>query len=436
MGFLNSVIADAKSSSSVREPSARSRPLSDAAGFPLRSDNANSRGMEAPPVQSKTPFSTLSAAGAEMRSKGPEGGSTLTNKPAPIEESSNSVLSAGSVSGDDTVTRELVSHDEKRAPTAQVSTEIDLLSEPEYRTINARIDVREVISVSQDNSPGEVEVKDKGSSGYQSLTVENIRERLSTEEKLDEVISISDSVAPPSPDVIISEHNDETPLREEIIDRSPRVEERGESEEFIEDSPLLSTPVKPVVPAKERHSISLEGAEDKHIQYPGEDVALKAKAESFQPSKLSRVFQSDQSPIQKSDDPDDSRDQPKRVIRNSPDIQPRPTLSEQRPSVAVSEKPHREEKTEEVEVSKALISKTQPAVVKPQVILSEPVSHGGVRHAEKSPGRIFIESPGGPEVRIGQVDVFIEGPRRQEGRRTSQSRPSPSMSSRNYLRRL
>jgi len=48
----------------------------------------------------------------------------------------------------------------------------------------------------------------------------------------------------------------------------------------------------------------------------------------------------------------------------------------------------------------------------------------------------FSTAPRTPEVKIGQVDVFFEAPRRADGRGASPERPSVSLASRFYLRRL
>jgi hypothetical protein len=50
--------------------------------------------------------------------------------------------------------------------------------------------------------------------------------------------------------------------------------------------------------------------------------------------------------------------------------------------------------------------------------------------------QIIHAAPKSPEVKIGQVDVFFEAPRRGDRRGASPARPSVSLASRFYLRRL
>ena len=73
----------------------------------------------------------------------------------------------------------------------------------------------------------------------------------------------------------------------------------------------------------------------------------------------------------------------------------------------------------------------------PAKVLENNFSTGN--HARAGAKNIYaapVDRPKTPEVKIGQVDVFIEAPQRRDVSRASSLCPSPSLSSRHYLRRL
>ncbi|HRF06675.1 MAG TPA: hypothetical protein PLP32_19080, partial [Accumulibacter sp.] len=59
-----------------------------------------------------------------------------------------------------------------------------------------------------------------------------------------------------------------------------------------------------------------------------------------------------------------------------------------------------------------------------------------VRVERPRPPPQIIEVPRSPEVRIGQVDVFVERPARAASPARSSARPAVSLASRHYLRGL
>jgi hypothetical protein len=81
-------------------------------------------------------------------------------------------------------------------------------------------------------------------------------------------------------------------------------------------------------------------------------------------------------------------------------------------------------------------AQAQPTSVQASVLHSNPISHNNVRHTAKAAYGASVDASKVPEVKIGQVDVFIEAPQSSDKRGTSSSRPSLSLSSRHYLRRL
>lgn len=81
-------------------------------------------------------------------------------------------------------------------------------------------------------------------------------------------------------------------------------------------------------------------------------------------------------------------------------------------------------------------AQAQPTSVQAQMPNNNPISHNNVRHTPKTAYGTSIAAPKAPEVRIGQIDVFIEAPHRSHIRRPSSPPASPSLASRHYLRRL
>ncbi len=81
-------------------------------------------------------------------------------------------------------------------------------------------------------------------------------------------------------------------------------------------------------------------------------------------------------------------------------------------------------------------AQAQPAAVQARVLHNNPVSHNSISHSAKTAYGTSVGSPKAPEVKIGQVDVFIEAPKRTGSRGILAPRPSLSLSSRHYLRRL
>lgn len=81
-------------------------------------------------------------------------------------------------------------------------------------------------------------------------------------------------------------------------------------------------------------------------------------------------------------------------------------------------------------------AQVQPARTKAKVLNNNPIFQNNYSPTAKTAYGTSVEVSKAPEVKIGQVDVFIEAPHRSNTTGTSTSRPSPSLSSRHYLRRL
>jgi hypothetical protein len=81
-------------------------------------------------------------------------------------------------------------------------------------------------------------------------------------------------------------------------------------------------------------------------------------------------------------------------------------------------------------------AQTNAAPAQAQVLSKQPDS----RHYDRSMANIAPAASrdvvGTPEVKIGRVDVFVEDPGRSKVREPGAARPSPSLASRHYLRRL
>jgi hypothetical protein len=83
-----------------------------------------------------------------------------------------------------------------------------------------------------------------------------------------------------------------------------------------------------------------------------------------------------------------------------------------------------------------IAARAQPTPAQTQRLNNNPISDNNVRHTPKTAYGTSVTAPKAPEVRIGQIDVFIEAPHRSPNRRPSPPPASPSLASRHYLRRL
>jgi hypothetical protein len=79
-----------------------------------------------------------------------------------------------------------------------------------------------------------------------------------------------------------------------------------------------------------------------------------------------------------------------------------------------------------------IAAETRSAVLQARSLPPEPVPYRGEIHA---PAATIIEVPKTPEVKIGQVDVFVEAAQRPRSG-MAPTRPAPALASRHYLRRL
>lgn len=93
-------------------------------------------------------------------------------------------------------------------------------------------------------------------------------------------------------------------------------------------------------------------------------------------------------------------------------------------------------KAEQAELHSEINEQASTAAVWAQVIDNYSIVNNQLRNNANSTVNVSTAPARQAEVKIGQVDVFIEPPHRSESRHASTSRPSPSMASRYYLRRL
>lgn len=92
-------------------------------------------------------------------------------------------------------------------------------------------------------------------------------------------------------------------------------------------------------------------------------------------------------------------------------------------------------KAEQAELHSELNAQPSAAAVQAQVIDNYSIANNPLRHIENNHVNSSEAPAKSAEVKIGQVDVFIEPPHRSDSRQTSVSRPSLSLASRHYLRR-
>ena len=93
-------------------------------------------------------------------------------------------------------------------------------------------------------------------------------------------------------------------------------------------------------------------------------------------------------------------------------------------------------KTEQAELHSELNVQPSVAAVQAQVIDNYSIANNQLRNIANNHVNSSAAPAKSAEVKIGQVDVFIESPNRSETRHVSASRHSSSMASRYYLRRL
>lgn len=93
-------------------------------------------------------------------------------------------------------------------------------------------------------------------------------------------------------------------------------------------------------------------------------------------------------------------------------------------------------KAEQAELHSELNVQPSAAAVQAQVIDNYSIVNSQLRNIANNNVTSSTEPAKSAEVKIGQVDVFIEPPHRSESRHAPASRPSLSLASRHYLRRL
>ena len=234
MGFLKSIVADARSSGFVEPTSAQSNSLPDAGINSLSSENTNTIGADRAPVQERLSPGVRSPTSPDMGSNEPEGNSTLTDRPDLMARNSKSDLLVSTFTGDDPALPEASHHGEKDISVTKVKSAIDVATDSEHRII----DVTDEISVSPDIGPEEdsnMEI-----SGYSEHRRKDSVNDLSTEAGSDGDLVILEGEEDSLGDASIPGHFDETFSKSEIISNPLTTEDRDDPVNTIEDLPLAT----------------------------------------------------------------------------------------------------------------------------------------------------------------------------------------------------
>lgn len=238
-------------------------------------------------------------------------------------------------------------------------------------------------------------------------------------------------------DVVIPAHSDETfgKASPDSISTTPSAsaENRGNLLKSNKDSLPLTSEKKVSGSMQDAHDIDEGIGAAQHENIPGYPEKITDQRELYQPPVTSEVPDKDQS--QDSDNKGNNYDRRKKIFYENHDVKPVAGTIEEKKSNAPAGNRHQDIKADKAKDSTKVIPRVQPPMAQPLSVKNEPLSRGVTRQDEKDRRVTYINSPAAPEVKIGQVDVFIEAPHKAKTHKSPARRPSPSLSSRYYLRR-